>query len=561
MSTELIEQEIRRFLSSDEPEVVCLSGHWGVGKTYAWNKYLRDASGEGKIALKRYSYVSLFGVNSLDDFKYSVFESTVQCSEIAGMGAEPTLDTLRTNIAAATERIGRKTTWFLQQLPWVRNHIGGLGPTWFLLVKNTLICVDDIERRGKGLSVRDVLGLITHLTERKKCKVILILNDEDFQENETDFQTYHEKVIDVSLKFAPTPEECARIALSSSTVASKLLGDSCVTLGISNIRIIKKIERRVRRIEPLLKGLEEQVLTQAVKSLALLGWSNYEPKKAPSLDYLRKRGETRFTRMDKQTEVSDQEAAWNALLDAYGFDAMDEFDLALLDGVHDGFFDEVRIRECALELHRKLEAHKRDQSFVKAWGLYHDSFAQNEGEVVDAIHQACLKNIESISPIDLDATVKLLKALDRSEFAADVIGRYVASSAKNRKAFDLRTHPFGHMITDPDVVRAFETKTAETKDERNPAEILLSMATTRGWTAEDMTLLSTLPVQAYRDIFKGAEGSNLHLIIDACLQFDRIEDATEPMKDVSRRAKEALRIIGQESRINAVRVMKYGRHS
>jgi hypothetical protein len=43
VSLDLIENEIRRFLSTDEPEAISISGHWGVGKTFAWRRYLEDA--------------------------------------------------------------------------------------------------------------------------------------------------------------------------------------------------------------------------------------------------------------------------------------------------------------------------------------------------------------------------------------------------------------------------------------------------------------------------------------------------------------------------------------
>jgi len=60
----------------------------GVGKTYAWNQYLRNARAAGKVGLEHYSYVSLFGINSLDDFKYSIFENVVKSFE---EGVEPGL--------------------------------------------------------------------------------------------------------------------------------------------------------------------------------------------------------------------------------------------------------------------------------------------------------------------------------------------------------------------------------------------------------------------------------------------------------------------------------------
>jgi hypothetical protein len=94
MSTRLVENEIRRFLADKEPEVTCITVHWGVGKTFAWNKHLKEAQKLGKIGLARYSYVSLFGVTSLDDLKYAIFENTVQSSEIG----EPTFETLKRNI-------------------------------------------------------------------------------------------------------------------------------------------------------------------------------------------------------------------------------------------------------------------------------------------------------------------------------------------------------------------------------------------------------------------------------------------------------------------------------
>src|ERR1019366_8753973 len=136
MPTTLVEAEIRRFLSTNEPEVVCISGRWGVGKTFAWNRYLKYAQKNGTIALKRYSYVSLFGVNSLDELKYSIFENSVQSSEI---GVEPSLETLHSNTAAAADRLGRKSLWFIQQIPLIKNYVGGLGPVWFLSVRKTIV--------------------------------------------------------------------------------------------------------------------------------------------------------------------------------------------------------------------------------------------------------------------------------------------------------------------------------------------------------------------------------------------------------------------------------------
>ncbi|WP_336947506.1 P-loop NTPase fold protein [Asaia sp. HN010] len=82
MSINIVSKEIERFLKSNDPEVLCISGKWGVGKTFAWNKYISKIDRSEQLALKRYAYVSLFGVNSLSDLRCSIVESTLDSSNL-----------------------------------------------------------------------------------------------------------------------------------------------------------------------------------------------------------------------------------------------------------------------------------------------------------------------------------------------------------------------------------------------------------------------------------------------------------------------------------------------
>jgi hypothetical protein len=509
---------------------------------------------KGNIALKHYSYISLFGVNSLDEFKYSIFENSVKSSDI---GLEPSLETMRSNTTAVAKRLGMKSLGFIQQMPWFKNHIGGLGPVWFLSVKKTVICVDDIERRGDNLSIRDVLGLVSNLKEHKGCKIVLILNDEALERDKKDFDIYLEKVVDTSFKFAPSAQECARIALATDTKTNKLLAENCVTLGISNIRLIKKVERAVHRMQTMLKAFDEEVLKRVLRSLVLFGWSVYEPSRAPSLDYLKRRKPDLFGRNKNET-IPANEAAWNALLDAYGFAMMDEFDQILLDGIRNGFFDPSLVEKHALELNNQIMAAKADSSVENGWRMFHDSFADNQEQVLEAVYQSSVNNIQHVTLLNLDGTVWLLKELGRADQAAEIIKRYIDSRGENRSSFDLDHFPFKEKISDPDVIQALNDKFATFKYEAEPAIILQSMVDTQGWNSEQINTLSTSSVDEYYNIFKRSQGQALRKIIDACLQFDRISNASPPMKEISKRAKEALKRISQESPINALRARKYG---
>jgi hypothetical protein len=137
-----------------------------------------------------------------------------------------------------------------------------------------------------------------------------------------------------------------------------------------------------------------------------------------------------------------------------------------------------------------------------------------------------------------------------------MIKTYIDVHGDDRKLFDLQNYAFSDNIKDPDVIRAFNEKLATFKDERNPADVLSSVG--QGWNVEDLSLLATLPVADYYSIFKKSDAESLSKLINNGLQFARIENATEPMKEISKRAKEALRRIAQESRINARRMAKYG---
>ena len=58
----MLRKEIIRFLKDPTPEVLCIRGKWGVGKTYTWESLLKEVGKD--VALQSYSYVSLFGLDT-----------------------------------------------------------------------------------------------------------------------------------------------------------------------------------------------------------------------------------------------------------------------------------------------------------------------------------------------------------------------------------------------------------------------------------------------------------------------------------------------------------------
>lgn len=159
---------------------------------------------------------------------------------------------------------------------------------------------------------------------------------------------------------------------------------------------------------------------------------------------------------------------------AYGCAWTDDFDLELIKGVKDGYFDPEKIKKHAHDLQDKIITTKADGSFEDAWRLYHDSFENNEDELLDKLHASFVKNVKYITPTNLSGTVSLFKELGRTDQAREMLKYYIDTRNEDRAFFDLDANPFSDSITDPDVRAAFKERSAQVEERRDIAALLLS---------------------------------------------------------------------------------------
>jgi len=549
---ELVKREISRFLASGEAEVLCIRGKWGVGKTYSWKQYLKEAFMTDKIALSRYSYVSLFGVNSLDELRYAIFENTVPKESIT---LDANLDTLK-SILQSAEGWGRKGAWLVNLVPGLRSYFGGAAPAFFLTIRSQLICIDDLERKGAKLSVGDILGLISFLKDQRRCKIALLLNDGALAEGDrAEFDKYLEKVVDISIEFAPSPLDSAEIAIPGD--ADLELRRSLLFLGISNIRVIKKIERLTRILEEALADFDPGVLKAVIKSVTLLGWVTFSREDAPTKEFLLHKRRDSVFGLKQNLELNDNEIRWNEILDKFGFDYVDELDLLLLDGIEKGFFDEIKIRHQAAILDEKILSMRGHVSLEEAWRPYHESFDDNLEEVVKSIYEGCLVNAKYLTASSLDAAVRLLKDLHADDRAHKLIDEFLELRREEHDIFDLERNAFVDDIQDEDVIAAFKSERRLTQPTKSPLEALTSIGS-GSWSSSDIEVLAKLSTDDFYNLFKSLNGDDLHSAVTAALRFSRIQNLNDIDKPIRDAAKQALMRIGKESALNRRRVMKFG---
>ena len=72
MSLEITKKQLVRLLADSDNKVIALSGRWGTGKSHLW-KEVRESSKDESV--KEASYVSLFGLNDLNQIKLKVLQS------------------------------------------------------------------------------------------------------------------------------------------------------------------------------------------------------------------------------------------------------------------------------------------------------------------------------------------------------------------------------------------------------------------------------------------------------------------------------------------------------
>lgn len=538
----LLREEIFRFLETDTPEVLCIRGKWGVGKTYTWETFLKETQQSTKVKLQSYSYVSLFGLDNLDRLKSSVFENVIP---VADAGTDPNIETLGINIKAVAKLAA--TAW--------KPGLGALADhAAFLAINQYVVCIDDLERKGEKLRIIDVLGLTALLRERRKCKVVLILNDEELSKDDHEaFEKYSEKVIDSSLVFEPTAEEACKIALTGTTPNDDLLRKYSKQLDIANIRILKKLERLVRLIEPHLQGFDARIIGQAVNTLVLFGWAIFA-KEAKLLNYVVKERALNFYGFGED-KLTEEQKGFEALLDAYPFGHIDDFDHVLLDGIRAGFFDIAQLIHHAKLLEENYAKQTLDTEVQKPWEAYRDSFDDNGEEVCSSLIETIHTHASMLPVSYIESAVKFLKDMNRKTAALAIVTLWIeANKDQPQSFFDQSQAAFP--VQDGDLRQAMSARVEAFRDDREPADVLFNIAENRAWNEEDIVLLSKLTPDDYYTMFKTLRGLKLRTAGRKALELGKQGGDDPKYKAVGDNARRALQKLATESLINAQRVRK-----
>lgn len=556
MSKLLIEEQIRKFLNSETPEVMAIKGHWGVGKTYSWNSFLKKARNDKIIKFPSYTYVSLFGISSLETLKYSLFESSIPVDLI---GTEPNLATLKNNTSGVLQGYGKIAGGLFKSIPIAKNITPILENLAFMSLSKTIICIDDLERKGAGLSLKDVLGLVSLLKEHKQCKIILLLNDGTPEAKE--FNEYKEKVLDIELSFKPSPEESAAIAYEGNKFFYAKLSALTQRLKIRNIRILKKIERSIDIIIPYFVNTTSSLLDDAIASIVLFSWCYYnfnDDEEVPSLSFISSNEFFLYGFVNKE-EDDPKKLAWKKIISDYGYISTDRIDEELINLIKNGYVKDDDFQIVIDEKNKAILKGNSINAFSDAWGLMHDSFDNNEKEVLEGLVNSFKINCKVLSPESLDSLVSFLKKFHKHSEAKDLIAFYIENRKDEKEVFNVNSGDLNRELLDGDVIDAFNEVYFSTEDQHSEtlSELLMRLYTQRGWGNKDVERLAETSIQEFYDTFKNPAGAKLYHLVESALQFGQLQKGKPDYDKIMWNVKWALTMISYESPINKIRVERY----
>jgi hypothetical protein len=500
MSVELVKEQIRRFLSSDTPEVLAIKGDWGVGKTYSWEQYIKEFKGES--ALKSYSYVSLFGINSISEVKQTTFLNTIDINSVGG----------KPNIKGYSRKLAElvKDT----KIPYVSKYVGGIGSLIDsisqLAMNQTIICFDDLERHSKGITIKDFMGLVSFFKEQRHCKVVLLLNEDAGDDTFEDYRKYKEKIVDRQLHFEPTAEQCFDVMFIEDFEFRSYVRDCCVGLKIKNKRVIRKIVEHTKEFLGLVDGFDESIKKQVIHSTIVLSWCYYchgaDEGRIPEFSFVNQSG----IRKENADAGWSEEIIkrWNMTLNGYGYARTDEIDLAVACGIEQGFIDREKLIPLCKHKQSEVEIQNASAKWDEAWKLFHGSFDTNNEELALAFEEGMRDIAASTSASQYSSGLKVLRTIGEDDKANELIKFFISSRHKTPEVFDV-DNVSNFEVNDSLFVEELRETYLELKPELTVNQILKLRRGKTSYNQSEVDILARLEKQEIHDLFMAFKGEEL----------------------------------------------------
>jgi hypothetical protein len=461
---------------------------------------------------------------------------------------------------ASGGRVVRFLSKFGKEMPGVNKVASLISSAEYGLVKNYVVCFDDIERKGKQLSINELMGLTNELCVKKGCKVVLIFNDQTLdEEDQKEFARYREKVIDVEIEFKPTVEENLRLIFSDAEDYYAQLLKVFQTIQMPNIRIFKKTKWALEIVRPFINDIEASLKEEIITHIAVFCWGFYNRDKKDSLTLnviKDKMTDSHLLSMlsHEKKEPSEEDRKWKEIASALSLSYL-ACDKHLMSLIENGFLNEEDFKSQVNSLHQEATKYKVWSQIKGAWCIYRDSFKNNIDEF-----KKVLKNIldEDMDNVTLSDFINIINILEEfGENADSYIDGYIKIHAKLLEDIDLRSEGLLDRIKSKKLLVAINSAGKKTKLNLNLDGVIQKLAEHR-WDDEDLEYIDNISEEDLYDWMLSAPADMNNKIRNGLLFLMRVQTDDQRLharfKLLGEKTTEALKRIGRTNPLNLKRV-------
>jgi hypothetical protein len=559
VTLEIVQRRLDSAITESTPKVVLLTGGWGAGKTHQWRSALRRA----RKGVTTHAYLSLFGVGSLAEAKKRLAEELVAALPLPdGKG------TIGDVVVDASSKL-RPLQMFkvLPLIPYLGKAEGLLNELSFAAVRNTVVCIDDLERKGKGLDIADIFGLASFLKEERNCRVVLIANDRKFdKEGETAASVYLEKVVDEYIEFAPTAQEACAIALGSNPDAARLLlRQYLLDLNVANIRVVSRLDKLVTELAQMLKGLDAEVIKIGVRAVAVFGVGQYLPGgEYPPIDYALEAQAIdwpayfaldRGRNASELTEQQKKEERWRELLSRLKGPGNDAFEQALATSIRQGYLI-ADVRSHAESLAANLQGRALIDRFHDGWSQFWHSLDGTGAELLDSLLALSRASVGVIGPGDLKNPYEVFVEAGRQGDADLLIDEFIKARKGTPQIFDRNRSSFPEHFTG-----AFGSRLRAAFEEHrvvpSPEEALGRIDVDEGYSAADVEIVSRIDSAEIGRLIRAVSGRAFRARVRTLLRLASLLPDNPEAGRVSRETAALLQSWADADPVTAIRLRQY----
>ena len=518
MPTYSLQRSLDSFFAGDD-QVLVIKGAWGVGKTYFWDRYIEARIKKKDLKQIAYSYVSLFGKASLADIRASVFQSAksiatqdnIQRKFDEELESSTGLLKLTPWVREATEKARGKApfigwlTNLARSTPFTDKYSGIIASLEYGLVKDYIICFDDLERKGAALSIREVMGLADELARRKSCKVVLIFNDNSFsdEKDKREFEAYREKVVDAELDYGPTHKQNLECSLPIEHPLFIKIEPLIEVLDLKNIRVLKKLKRIIDAFWPDLEKSDEWIVEEFTNHATILCWSYYMRDTALPFSFIKAKLEegpwgSYFN--SKKEEIPPEEKRYRSITSTIKL-SPSTFDKHIIHFLERGYANAEEVRAEIAELGQKVDVQRAHNELSQVWNKYTDTFAENQPEIISLFKSVLDRHVDKIRVGEFSAALDML-----AEFGEDVtpyIDRYIALHSAALASMDRHDFSIVRRIS----YKPLLDRIKEVQAERSSVDIdqvAMKIAVNQGWNPEDIDFLVSISSDEFYEWIKSS---------------------------------------------------------